>query len=373
MLPEDGERFLPWMSDPIIAYEHWHRYRWAGDWSHGKMVLDIGSGEGYGSALMAEGASSVVGVDVDPRAIRHGAATYRRSNLHFVVGSASHLPFANHTFDLIVCFEMLEHLPENEQGDLITDVQRVLKPDGVCLVSTPNVDVYSDEAQFHNPFHLHELSYPEFQGLMNSRFNHTMYFGQRVFPMSSLWNFSEGRGGGKEYVMVKGDSQFFFCRPDEKRARYVVCAASPVPFRDPVPGESLLLDASEQVFHVQRRAEGAVVEMQHHLRLRHDQVVSLEGELEERTRWVQTLAGELEERTKWATSLAGELAQSQEQIQVFTQRHVVLTADLQAIRLSLGWHLLERCRSGVRILFPMGTWRGRLWAHLRAAMGRFLR
>ena len=107
---DNGERFLPWMTDPVINYEHLHRYRAARDLAAGRAVLDLASGEGYGSAMLAEVAASVVGVDLDQQAVRHAAQAYQRRRLRFLQGSVTALPVGSRQFDLVVCFEALEHI-----------------------------------------------------------------------------------------------------------------------------------------------------------------------------------------------------------------------------------------------------------------------
>ena len=62
MLEWTGERFLPWLDQSLIAYEHLHRYAYAATFAKGKRVLDLASGEGYGSRILAAAASSVVAV-----------------------------------------------------------------------------------------------------------------------------------------------------------------------------------------------------------------------------------------------------------------------------------------------------------------------
>ncbi len=77
-----GERFLP-DCEREIWYEHYHRYTMALDWVADKKVLDAACGEGYGSHLMAQTASSVDGVDIDPTAVEHATSRYQKSNLKF--------------------------------------------------------------------------------------------------------------------------------------------------------------------------------------------------------------------------------------------------------------------------------------------------
>ena len=63
-----GERFIPGTPGEIWL-EHWHRYHFAARWAHGRTVLDVACGEGYGSALLARHAARVTGVDISPQAM----------------------------------------------------------------------------------------------------------------------------------------------------------------------------------------------------------------------------------------------------------------------------------------------------------------
>src|SRR5205823_5939850 len=83
-----GERCVPWTREPAIVYEHFHRYLWAAAMLDGRTVLDAGSGEGFGAAILARRAAAVTGVDVDERAVEHAQANYAQPNLTFEVASA---------------------------------------------------------------------------------------------------------------------------------------------------------------------------------------------------------------------------------------------------------------------------------------------
>src|SRR5437763_440995 len=132
-----GERYLPWVKNATISYEHLHRYAFAARFARDKHVLDLGSGEGYGANILARTAISVVGVDIDENSVAHASSVYRGKNLKFVVGSFAKVPIRNdHSFDLIVCFEAIEHVENHDE--LLTEVKRLLKPDGLFIVSTPN-------------------------------------------------------------------------------------------------------------------------------------------------------------------------------------------------------------------------------------------
>jgi SAM-dependent methyltransferase len=178
-----GERFVPELRGQI-AYEHLHRYEIARRFAGGRDVLDVASGEGYGASYLAQVAKSVVGVDIDAEAIRHAASRYAAMNLRFRVGSASQLPLADDSFDLVVSFETIEHLVEQEE--MLAEIGRVLRADGKLIISSPNKLVYSDLPHYQNPFHLRELYFDEFRELLLRHFSSCAIFGHRIFAASAV-------------------------------------------------------------------------------------------------------------------------------------------------------------------------------------------
>ena len=167
-----GERYVPWIPDPAIAYEHLHRYAFAARLAAGKQVLDLASGEGYGANILAAVASRVVGIDIDENAVGHARGRYRRDNLDFVSGSVTDVPLKpEHAFDLVVCFEAIEHIAEQQK--LVSEAHRMLKPDGIFVVSTPNKHRYQgrDEHCEENPFHVREVEFDEFRALLAEYFS----------------------------------------------------------------------------------------------------------------------------------------------------------------------------------------------------------
>ncbi|PYS43965.1 MAG: hypothetical protein DMG13_34605 [Acidobacteria bacterium] len=209
MLEWTGERFLPWLAESTIGYEHLHRYRYAATLVTGKRVLDLASGEGYGSKILAETASSVVGVDIDENAICHATQRYGREALQFIIGSITAVPISeNHSFDVIVCFEAIEHIEEQEK--LLGEVKRLLKPDGVFIVSTPNKVAYQDISAEANPFHVKELDLDQFHQLLGRHFGNIRFLGQRIHPGSSIWPIGSNDSSVREFVMERGESEFRF-------------------------------------------------------------------------------------------------------------------------------------------------------------------
>jgi GT2 family glycosyltransferase/ubiquinone/menaquinone biosynthesis C-methylase UbiE len=172
-----GERYIP-AEQGKIRLEHQHRYAILKDIVKNKDVLDVACGEGYGSSFIAETARSVVGVDISDDVIRHASMTYRKSNLEFVKSNAIELDFTDASFDIVVSFETIEHLIEQEQ--MLAELKRVMRDDGILVISSPNRPIYSEESGEHNAYHLKELDFKEFNKLLKIQFPVIQYFGQRM-------------------------------------------------------------------------------------------------------------------------------------------------------------------------------------------------
>lgn len=183
-----GERYVP-AEQGRIRLEHLHRYAVAQKIVSGKVVLDVACGEGYGAKLLADIAEVVFGVDVAEEVIEHASATYVRPNLQFRCGNAIDLEFPDSTFDVVVSFETLEHLAEQEQ--LLAEIRRVLKPDGILMISTPNRPIYSEESGESNKFHVNELDFRELNDLLLSVFSQVSYSGQRLLMSSAIQELGE--------------------------------------------------------------------------------------------------------------------------------------------------------------------------------------
>ena len=184
--PEEftGERFLPDCTGEIWA-EHWHRYVFATQYVDGLDVLDIASGEGYGSSLLGRRAKSVTGVDIDPPTVESAQSRYGNARVRFREGSVAAIPFPDRSFDCVVSFETLEHVTLHEE--MLSELKRVLRPSGFIIISTPNRIEYSDKRGFRNEFHVRELDGPEFRALIGRYFNAQRWYGQRLLFNSGLW------------------------------------------------------------------------------------------------------------------------------------------------------------------------------------------
>jgi len=169
------ERIVPDETPPGPVAIHEKRYRFAQPYCAGRRVLDAACGVGYGSALLADSAEHVVGVDRDEQAIAYARSRYGRPNVEFRVADLVDPGLDDDDFDVVCSFETLEHLPDREA--YLRHMARVLRPDGVYLVSTPRTDETTEEPE--NEFHCVEYSRADFEALLRRHFDDVELYGQR--------------------------------------------------------------------------------------------------------------------------------------------------------------------------------------------------
>jgi 2-polyprenyl-3-methyl-5-hydroxy-6-metoxy-1,4-benzoquinol methylase len=169
------ERIVPDETEPGVVALHVKRYEFALPYCDGRDVLDAGCGVGYGTVLLAERASSVVGIDRSAEAIEYARRRYKRPNLEFRTGDLLALDLDDASFDAVTSFEVLEHLRDQER--FLAELARVLRPGGVLVLSTPRVPETTDRPD--NPFHERELSRADFVELLERHFAQVELYGQR--------------------------------------------------------------------------------------------------------------------------------------------------------------------------------------------------
>ena len=172
-----GERYLPEVGGGI-ELEHTHRYVLASSLAKDKVVLDIASGEGYGSNILSQSAKKVYGFDISSEAVAHARDRYQQANLEFNQGDCTAIPLPDAFVDLIVSFETIEH--HDKHDEMMAEFARVLKPEGVLLISSPDRKEYSEVPGYDNPYHVKELTTDEFSTLLSQYFSSVKLYGQRV-------------------------------------------------------------------------------------------------------------------------------------------------------------------------------------------------
>lgn len=155
--------------------EHISRYLFASQFVRDKVVLDIACGSGYGTdLLLMAGAKRIFGIDISKEAVDYCREKYKNKNIEFMAGSVTNIPMEDNSVDVLVSFETIEHVNEEDQIKFLEETKRILKPEGLFVVSTPNPLIYPKG----NPFHLKELSLDEFKNVLGNYFFDTKIFYQ---------------------------------------------------------------------------------------------------------------------------------------------------------------------------------------------------
>lgn len=233
-----GERVVPGKVDALLWSEHMARYLFAADFVQDRVVLDAGCGAGYGTELLAaRGAKSILGIDLAAEAIAYARNQYRRTNLEYQVMDVADLRLADHAFDMVVSFEVIEHLMDQEK--FVAGIARVLKADGLFLVSTPNRSVYR-QGEEPNPFHTREFTGEEFSQLLSGDFRHVHILGQTHFAGIMLRPVSESPPVTEEVSV----NHFLARAPHAPLYYLAVC--SNIPF-EPVARTRQLIHCSDEI------------------------------------------------------------------------------------------------------------------------------
>jgi len=286
-----GERVVPGQIEPNLWNEHVARYAFAARFAERKRVLDAGCGTGYGSAELARVAASVTGLDLSPEAVEWARRNYGAPVL--LNGSCSMLPFMAGSFDVVVAFEVIEHL--HQQTSFITECRRVLSPEGLLIVSTPN-RLYYAEARAEagpNPFHEHEFEADELKAALRAQFANVSLLLQNRSECFAFYPPSGWQGG--RIVAESGADR-------AEAANFFVALCS-----------NAALPQSESIVYVPRVANL--------LREREQHIDKLRGEIARKEQWLAEATGARDKMMEiahqnqaWAQKLSGELDEARARI-----------------------------------------------------------
>jgi len=334
-----GERVIPGQVEPDLWNEHVARYAFAARYARGRQVLDAGCGAGFGAARLAAVARRVVGVDVAAEAVELARREYGCCGASFLRADCRRLPFPDAAFELVVAFEVIEHLEEWER--LLAEARRVLLPGGAFLVSTPNRIYYSEYREAPNPFHVHEFEYAEFAAALGARFPEVRIFCEN--HAAGIVFTSDGAAAVEsaiEPVPLQPDTAHFFVAvcsvqpQDGSPPSFVYLPETGNVLRDREKHIQLLeselgqknrwLEEARQSLDELHRCHQALQREAAAERLRSQQIVrALEEEGARKTEWcrrtevevarlqglLEKLQAEFEERSRWALELESERAE----------------------------------------------------------------
>jgi ubiquinone/menaquinone biosynthesis C-methylase UbiE len=164
-----------------VLEEHLNRYRLAQKYVKDKRVLDAACGAGYGSKMLqAARASHVLGVDIDEASLSNVRKTYGHDQIDYAYGNVNKLELEDKSFDVVVSFETIEHIDDGSVW--IKESSRLLKDDGIFIVSTPNRSIANPSAYFveqpRTHYHKYEYTIVELVGELLKEYDILELYGQ---------------------------------------------------------------------------------------------------------------------------------------------------------------------------------------------------
>src|SRR3954452_13780331 len=170
-----GERTLP----DVPEENYWYRrhlavYEWIGERVWGRRVVDLACGEGYGSAVLARRAASVVGVDANPEAFEHARLKYTTGSVTF---ERDMIETWRGDVDAVVFLQTIEHVQDPDA--VMAHIRELIGEHGIAFVSTPNLLTLAGpgEEKSGNPWHVKEYRADEFRALCEAHFGAVDLFG----------------------------------------------------------------------------------------------------------------------------------------------------------------------------------------------------
>jgi O-antigen biosynthesis protein len=336
------ERALPeQMAGRLMESEHRGRYLWSAQLASGLDVLDAGCGAGYGThVLAAAGARRAVGMDISEEAIEHArTVTPPSKTCEFVLGDLHSLPFEQGEFDLVVCFEAIEHV--TDQAQVIGELRRVLRPEGVMVLSSPNRDIYPPG----NPHHTHEFTPHELERVLLEHFANVELYRQSPWLGAAILDDEQSRAHGPDAPLTLPTVKIVSVAPGEEMFTIALASDGPLP----QPEALALLGEPFEVRWWEARISEVESKRAEHGRA----LFELEAELAQALEQVAQLEAAEDDLRSWAvkqTSERDELLRRSQQDRLDLEKRLV-RAELTIAGLtgSVSWRLTSPIRAIKRI------------------------
>ena len=219
--------------------------QFAREFAAGKRVLDAACGEGYGSALLAAQARSVLGVDIADAAVAHARQRYAGlANLRFEQGDCTALALA--TRSSTWSSRSRRSSTSRRRKRWLPDLRAYSPTDGVLIISSPDKRTYSDVSGFRNEFHVRELYRDELLALLKPQFPFVYLYGQKLLFQSVIWALNGGQDNVQAVTATATANRWTAGLSYDPM--YFIAVCSKRPLHDRLPGLALFGDREESVY-----------------------------------------------------------------------------------------------------------------------------
>lgn len=368
-----GERVVPGQVTDDLMNEHLVRYAFASGFvREGMRILDAGCGTGYGTYALAQDSplTRVTGVDISPEAIEYARLNYVGDNCVFTVADLERSEWPSESFDLVVSFEVIEHIKQPEI--FLRCIAEALSKEGCLIVSTPNRKMYSDAIPgYHNPFHVKEFYHEEFVSLLKEHFSQvTLYaqdFLQGMVVSPLLGHVPRIRPG--DITAVREGVQ---AHPDDASYFIAVCSFQEMQLRNPLV---CAFSQSNILAEKDRYIAALVREVQ----IRDESVAALQVDIARQALWLSQSRDEVRERDiiiralqnergsllEWVTRLEDEVCKRDEATGFLQRENEVKSEWIEKLQIEV-----EKRDKAVEHILAESAARGELIEKLQAEVSR---
>ena len=177
-------RIIPEETNNKFFAQELKAYEFASPSVSGRRILELGSGDGYGAAYLAQTAKEVIAVGYEEEVVLRAREKYIRPNLKFLCMDVTEIAFKDNSFDILCSFQVIEHIFEDRLSAYFSEIKRVLKNCGEFYISTLNLEnnMKSPLTYQKNPAHCKEFVLKEFKSLLESVFPSVEIFGLYLTP-----------------------------------------------------------------------------------------------------------------------------------------------------------------------------------------------
>lgn len=292
-----GERFIPDKSaEKEIEVEHMQRYSSLHNVVKDKIVLDAACGEGYGAMSLAASAAKVIAIDISEETIKHARNKYSRDNLTFYRASIADIPLDDKSIDIVVSFETIEHVNSETQTSFMNEIKRVLKDEGILIISTPNKEIYSDLFSYSNPFHIKEFYKKEFSEFLRNHFKHVRFYFQKFEIVSLLYH--------------KDETDLSIINNHDVDGKYIIALCCNVNLPLENFKSTLIVDNNRYIKQIRR-----IIEVQNEIENLSHWALAQDEEIKAKNKIIDNQNHRIEELSKWAISQDKEINEKNETIE----------------------------------------------------------